>query len=261
MARMGKRTRTSWHPQAVAIVAQTDPQIRRFLRMRLPHHGFRVWEAATATEAMQLVEKRRPDMLILDLGLPDLDGLEVIRRLREWSQVPIVVLSARTEEGEKITALGARADDYVTKPFGLGELVARMHVALRRLVRRGKGTQSPQVPFGIGELQADLRRRGVMVAGRRVDLTPIEYRLLMILIKNAGKTVPQRQLLTDVWGPTRVNQPHHLRVYMARLRGKLEVDPTHPMYLLTEQGIGYRLAAQTGNHLARVRSTPTQPHR
>jgi two-component system KDP operon response regulator KdpE len=215
----------------------------------LPQHGFRVCEAATATEALWATEKRRPDILLLGLGLPDVDGLEVIRRLRTWSQVPIVVLSDRTKEGDKIAALDAGADDYVTKPFGLGELLARMRVALRRSVRRGRGTQGPHVVFAVGELQVDLRRRGVMVAGHRVGLTPVEYRLLMSLIKNAGETVPQRQLLTEVWGPTRVSQPHHLRVYMARLRGKLESDPTQPKYLLTEQGVGYRLAVEVRDRL------------
>ena len=256
--RRAKPTRTSGRPAPLALVVQADPQIRRFLRIALPYHGFRVHEAATATEALRAAEMRRPDILVLGLGLPDGDGLEVIRRLRGWSQVPIVVLSERTKEGDKIAALDAGADDYVTKPFGLGELLARMRVALRRLVRRGKGAQGPHVLFAVGELQVDLRRRGVMVAGHRVSLTPLEYRLLLTLLRSAGKTVPQRQLLTEVWGPNRVSQPHHLRVYMARLRGKLEPDPTHPKYLLTEQGVGYRLAAEVRDRLETEGPLPTE---
>jgi two-component system KDP operon response regulator KdpE len=192
---------------------------------------------------------RRPDILILGLGLPDIDGLEVIRRLRKWSQVPIVVLSARTKEGDKIAALDAGADDYMSKPFGVGELLARMRAALRRVARRGRGAQAPDALSGAGNLQIDLMHRRVMIVGNEVYLTPVEYRLLLALLRSAGKTVPQRQLLTEVWGPTRVNQPHYLRVYIARLRDKLESDPTQPKYLLTEQGVGYRLAAEIRDRL------------
>lgn len=252
-----KPMRTSGGPGPVALVVQADPQIRRFLRIALPHHGFRVCEAATATEALRTAEMRRPDILILGLGLPDADGLEVIRRVRGWSQVPIVVLSARIEEGDKIAALDAGADDYISKPFGMGELLARMRAALRRAARRGRGTQDPDAFAVAGKIQIDLRHRRVMITGNEVHLTPVEYRLLMTLSRNAGRTVPQRQLLTEVWGPARVSQPHHLRVYMARLRGKLESDPTHPKYVLTEHGVGYRLAAEVRDRLETEGPIPT----
>jgi two-component system KDP operon response regulator KdpE len=250
-------TRTSRRPAPVALVVQADPQIRRFLRIALPHHGFRVCEAATATEALRTAEMRRPDILILGLGLPDVDGLEVIRRLREWSQVPIVVLSARIEEGDKIAALDAGADDHISKPFGMGELLARMRAALRRAARRGRGAQDPDGFSVTGKIQIDLRHRRVMITGNEIHLTPVEHRLLMILSRNAGRTVPQRQLLTEAWGPARARQPHHLHVYMARLRGKLESDPTHPKYVLTEQGVGYRLAVESRDRLETQRPVLT----
>ncbi len=228
----------------LVVLVEDDSQIRRFLRMTLPHHGFRLVEAGTAAEGLREAEARQPDLLILDLGLPDLDGLEVIRRLREWSEIPILVLSARGQERDKIAALDAGADDYVTKPFGVGELLARIRVVLRRSLRMGQREQDPGEPFVLGDLQVDLVHRRVTLAGQEIHVTPIEYRLLVTLIKYAGKVVTQRQLLTQVWGPAYAEQAQYLRVYMGQLRRKLEADPTRPRYLLTEQGVGYRLGVE-----------------
>jgi len=225
-----------------AVVIEDDPQIRRFLRTVLPSEGFEVFEAETGTRGLVEAATRKPDVVILDLGLPDLDGVEVIRRVREWSQVPIVILSARTREQEKIAALDAGADDYLTKPFGVGELTARLRVALRHGAARASGAAEPA--FAFGELKVDLAGRRVTLAGREVKLTPIEYRLLALLVKHAGMVVTHRQLLRDVWGPAYVEHTHTLRVHMASLRRKVEADPAQPRYLLTEIGVGYRLAAQ-----------------
>ncbi len=223
----------------MVVVIEDDPQIRRFLRPALSSQGFRVVEAASAEEGLAATSTRQPDIIILDLGLPDLDGIEVIRRLREWTAVPIVVLSARGHEKDKITALDAGADDYVSKPFGVGELLARMRVALRHAAR---GPSEPSdAPFVIRDLRIDLARRRIFVREGEVHLTPIEYKLLAMLARHAGKVLTHRQLLTEVWGPPYADQAHYLRVYMAQLRRKLEADPARPRYLLTEPGVGYRL--------------------
>jgi len=227
---------------SVVIVIEDDPQIRHFLRTTLPNHGYRLYEATTAAEGLREAETRKPDIIILDLGLPDLDGLDVIRRLRGWTGVPIVILSARGQEHDKIAALDAGADDYVSKPFGIGELLARMRVALRHATRTAE--RGDDSPVTVGDLHVDLGHRRVMLAGTEVHLTPIEYRLLATLAKHAGKVLTQRQLLTEVWGPPYTDQAHYLRVYMAMLRRKLEADPTRPKYLLTEAGVGYRLAEE-----------------
>ena len=228
-------------PRYHAVVVEDDPQIRRFLRTVLPDEGFEVFEAETGERGLVEAATRKPDVVILDLGLPDLDGAEVIRRLREWSQVPILVLSARTREQDKIAALDAGADDYLVKPFGVGELMARLRVALRHSAARAGGAAKPTL--AVGELVVDLAARRVLIAGREVKLTPIEWRLLAVLVKHAGMVVTHRQLLRDVWGPAYVEQSHTLRVHMASLRRKLEASPAQPRYLLTEIGVGYRLAA------------------
>jgi two-component system KDP operon response regulator KdpE len=221
------------------LVIEDEPQIRRFLRATLPAHGYRLLEAETAHEGLTQAAMHQPELIILDLGLPDLDGLEVTRRLREWTTVPILVLSARGQETDKVVALDAGADDYLTKPFGIQELLARMRVALRHAARL---TQEPGEPvFTVGELRVDLGHRRVYVADHEVHLTPIEYKLLTILVRYSGRVVTQRQLLQEVWGPHQTNATHYVRVYMGQLRHKLEANPARPRYLVTEPGVGYRL--------------------
>ncbi|MCL4801940.1 MAG: response regulator [Burkholderiales bacterium] len=224
------------------VVIEDDPQIRRFLRTVLPTEGFAVFEAETGERGIVEAATRKPDVVILDLGLPDMDGVTVITRVREWSQVPIVVLSARAQERDKIAALDAGADDYLVKPFGVGELMARLRVALRHSASRKAERGEPA--FACGELSVDLAARRVSLAGREVKLTPIEYRLLAALVKHAGMVVTHRQLLREVWGPAYVEHTHTLRVHMASLRRKIEVDAAQPRYLQTELGVGYRLAAE-----------------
>lgn len=223
----------------VVLVIEDEPQIRRFLRTSLDAHGFEVIEAETGAHGLTEAARRRPECLILDLGLPDIDGVEVIRRFREWSSVPVIVLSARSQEQEKIAALDAGADDYVTKPFGVGELLARLRVALRHAATVDNGS----TVFEADPVRVDLSARRVTVSGRDVHLTPTEYRLLTTLVKHAGKVLTQRFLLKEVWGPAYVERPHYLRIQMANLRQKLEADPAQPKLLLTETGVGYRLAA------------------
>jgi two-component system KDP operon response regulator KdpE len=226
------------HP--VVVVIEDDPQIRRFLRTGLGSHGFEVHEAEGGRAGLTAAENRKPDLVILDLGLPDLDGVEVVKRLRQWTPVPIVVLSARITEGDKIAALDAGADDYLTKPFGLGELLARIRVALRHANRPERA--DAEGVFSVGDLKVDLAHRRVQVRGAEVRLTPIEYRLLTVLVRNAGKVLTHRQLLREVWGPSHIEHTHYLRIYTANLRHKLEADPARPRFLLTESGVGYRLA-------------------
>ena len=221
------------------LVIEDDPPIRRFLRASLSSHEFEVEEAATGREALMLATQRPPDLVILDLGLPDMDGLEIIRRLREWTTVPIVIVSARGQEKDKVAALDAGADDYLTKPFGVGELLARIRVAMRHSSRVG---QQETAEFAVDELKVDLAARRVFVGGNEIHLTPIEYRLLIALVRHAGKVLTHRFLLKEVWGPPYVDQTHYLRIFMANLRRKIEADPARPRYLLTEQGVGYRLA-------------------
>jgi two-component system KDP operon response regulator KdpE len=228
--------------KAVIVVIEDDPQIRRFLRTGLQSHGFEIHEADTGKLGLTEAANRKPDLVILDLGLPDTDGVEVVQRLREWTSMPILVLSARTLETDKIAALDAGADDYLTKPFGLGELLARIRVALRHA--QAGGTQDKEGVFSVAELRVDLPHRRVHRDGAEVHLTPIEYRLLSVLIKHAGKVLTHRQLLKEVWGPGYVERTHYLRIYMANLREKLEADPARPRFLLTEAGVGYRLAAE-----------------
>ena len=229
-------------PDPVVVLIEDEPQIRRFLRATLTGQGYRLFEATTGADGLVEVGSRQPDVVIVDLGLPDIDGIDVIQRLREWSAVPIIVLSARGQERDKVTALDAGADDYVSKPFGAGELLARIRVALRHTA--GASHEADDAAFTVGELRMDLLRRQVFVGDREVRLTPIEYKLLATLVRHAGKVVTHQQLLREVWGPTHTDQAHYVRVYMAHLRHKLEAEPARPRYLLTEPGVGYRLAAE-----------------
>jgi two-component system, OmpR family, KDP operon response regulator KdpE len=224
-------------PSIRVLIVDDEPQIRRFLRTSLSAHGYRVIEASCGKEAIALTTTERPELVLLDLGLPDMDGLEVIRRLREWSPVPIIVVSVRGQEAEKIAALDGGADDYVAKPFGMGELLARIRTALRHRLQ----AEVEEPVFHSAGLSVDLVRRVVTVDGREVKLTPKEYDLLRILVTHAGKVITHRHLLREVWGPTSVYETHYLRVYIGQLRQKLEPDPAQPQYILTEPGVGYRL--------------------
>ena len=224
------------------VLIEDEPQIRRFLRAALGGNGYRLFEASNAQEGLAEVATRRPDLVILDLGLPDLDGLSVLGQLREWSSVPVIVLSARGQERDKIAALDGGADDYVSKPFSMGELLARMRVALRRRDQVGEGAAGSV--FSVGTLRVDLAGRHVQVDGKEVHLTPIEYKLLTALVRHAGKVLTHRQLLQEVWGPSRTEDSQSLRFYVAQLRRKLEAVPARPRYLLTEPGVGYRLTAE-----------------
>ena len=232
-------------PNPTAIVIEDEPQIRRFVRGALEAEGWQVHEAGTLREGLTAAGTRQPDLLVLDLGLPDGDGISLISDVRSWSSVPIIVLSARTEEADKIAALDAGADDYLTKPFGTGELLARVRAALRRPRAAGGGAQGEdgsETAFRFGEIEVDRPARLVRRAGVEVHLTPTEYRLLGVLVANAGRVMTQRQLLREVWGPMHDEQSHYLRIYMGHLRQKLEADPAQPRHLLTETGVGYRLA-------------------
>ena len=221
------------------VVIEDDPQIRRFLRTGLSTEPFRIFEAETGRAGLVEAATRKPDLVIVDLGLPDLDGVEVVAELREWYTRPIIILSARSNEQEKIKALDAGADDYLTKPFGIGELLARIRAALRRAARdAGVAAESS---FEYGDIRVDLAARRVQRGGNDVHLTPNEYRLLAALVRYAGKVCTHRHLLAEVWGPSHVEHGHYLRIYMAQLRHKLEADPTNPRFLRTEAGVGYRL--------------------
>ena len=218
------------------VVVEDEKQIRRFVRSALETEGCRVFEAETGKQGLVEAGTRKPDLIVLDLGLPDLDGVEFIRDLRGWSAVPILILSARSTENDKIVALDAGADDYLTKPFGVGELLARVRALLRRQGKNSEG--SPVVSFG--DIQADLSKRVVTRNGESLHLTQIEYRLLAILMANPGKVLTHRHLLREVWGPSFVESNHYLRVYVGHLRQKLEADPAQPKHILTETGVGYR---------------------
>jgi len=223
----------------VVLVIEDEPQMRRFLHTALESHDFRPVEATTAREGLAQATSRNPDVILLDLGLPDGDGIDLTRQIREWSRTPIIVISARGKEDDKIAALDAGADDYLTKPFGVGELMARLRVALRHAAQPADG--GPEPVFTVGDLRVDLVRRQVFVRGGEVHLTPTEYKLLTLLVRHAGKVLTHRQLLKEVWGPNAVEHAHYVRVYMTQLRRKVEADATRPRYLLTEPGVGYRL--------------------
>lgn len=227
-------------PLASIVLIEDDPQIRRFLVAALEIHGYAPHEAATATEGLRQVTMRQPDLVILDLGLPDASGLDLIKRLREWYTRPILVLSARTQEHDKVAALDCGADDYLTKPFGIEELLARLRVALRHLAGQHAGDASGRIEAG--GLLIDAGARRVFKNGSDVHLTPREYQLLLALASQRGKVLTHRQLLREVWGPPHVESPHYLRIYMRALRAKIEDDPARPRWLLTEIGVGYRFA-------------------
>ena len=226
----------------LVLVVEDEPQLRRYLRTTLTANGYRMEEALGGEEALRLAAALRPDLVLLDLGLPDLDGLEVTQRLREWSPVPIIVVSARGQEEDKIRALDRGADDYLTKPFGSGELLARIRVALRHAEGRAGGGESPVLAWS--DVRVDIAGREVTRGGEAVHLTPHEFKLLAVLARHAGKVLTHRQLLQDVWGGAAGAQPHYLRVYMAQLRHKLEEDPARPKHLVTELGVGYRLKVE-----------------
>ncbi len=225
--------------KGLILLIEDDTQMQRLLRIILQGHGYRLVESSTGQEGIMQAATRAPDIILLDLGLPDIDGLEVTRRLREWSDVSIIVISAREQEMDKIKALDAGADDYLTKPFGAGELMARIRVAMRHRAMRRAGQQGSA--FILDNLRVDLTRRQVFLSEKEVHLTPIEYKLLTVLIKNAGKVLTHSQLLKEVWGPPYLKETQYLRVYMTQLRHKLEADPARPRFLINEPGIGYRL--------------------
>jgi two-component system, OmpR family, KDP operon response regulator KdpE len=225
--------------KGIILLIEDEPQMQRFLRIVLQGQGYCFIEAQTGQEGLVQAATRSPDIILLDLGLPDIDGLEVTRRLREWSDIPIIVLSAREQEQDKIKALDAGADDYLTKPFGAGELLARIRVATRHKVMRQSTTGEPV--FILDNLRVDMSRRQVFLNEQEVHLTPIEYKLLTVLIQNAGKVVTHNQLLKEAWGPSYTKETQYLRVYMTQLRHKLELDPARPRFLINEPGIGYRL--------------------
>jgi two-component system, OmpR family, KDP operon response regulator KdpE len=226
-------------PQAVVLLIEDDVPMRRFLRTALRAHAWRVIEAATAREGLAQAAGRNPDLILLDLGLPDGDGLEIAPRLRRSTRAPIIVISARGREQDKVVALDLGADDYLTKPFGVPELLARMRVALRHASRPADAPEAPV--FEAGQVRVDLVRRRVYRAGEEIHLTPTEYKLLATMIRHAGRVATHRQLLEEVWGANYAGQTHYLRVYMAQLRHKLEPDPARPRLLATEPGVGYRL--------------------
>lgn len=221
------------------LLIEDEQQMRRFLRISLQSQGYRLIESSTAHEGLLLAASRNPEVVLLDLGLPDMDGLEVTTRLREWTQTPIIIISAREQEQDKVKALDAGADDYLTKPFNANELLARIRVALRHTIR-GR-LERPQPVFTLDTLRVDLSRRQVFLDDKEVHLTPLEYKLLTVLIRHAGKVITHRQLLTEVWGQAHASEIQYLRVYMTQLRHKLEADPARPKFLMNEPGVGYRL--------------------
>jgi len=225
---------------ALILLVEDEPQMRRFLRVALEGSGYRYLEAGTGQEGLALAVQHRPEAILLDLGLPDMDGLDLVTRLREWSRIPVIVISARGQETDKVGALDAGADDYLTKPFGTRELLARVRVALRHA-----GPEAQQEPvFVLDRWRVDLAKRQVLMDGKEVHLTPLEYSLFTTLIRHAGKVVTHRQLLKEVWGGAAGAQPLYLRVYMTQLRHKLEAEPSRPKYLQTEPGVGYRLRTE-----------------
>ncbi len=227
--------------EPLVLVIEDDRQIRRFLKASLATQAYRLVETDKGREGLSLAASHVPDVVVLDLGLPDMDGTEVIRELRKWTAVHVIIISARGQERDKIAALDAGADDYLTKPFGVGELLARIRVALRRSAER-PGPQEETGTLRVGDLEVDLEAHRTFLAGKDLHLTPIEYRLLTVLMRNAGKVLTHTYLLSEVWGPGRADQSHYVRIYMAGLRRKIERDPARSRYIFTEIGVGYRFA-------------------
>ena len=225
------------------LIVEDDPSLQKFLRVTLETQDYKIIQATRGEEALRHAATAQPDLIILDLGLPDIDGVQVTRRLREWTAVPIIIVSARGKEHDKVEGLDAGADDYLTKPFGVGELLARVRVAIRRAATVNPDTGDPV--FEVPGLRVDLSKREVKVSDRTVHLTPNEFKLLAVMVKNAGRVMTHRQLLREVWGPGSSEESHYLRVYMNQLRQKLEKDAARPRYLLTEPGVGYRLQSES----------------
>ncbi|MBF0110955.1 MAG: response regulator [Magnetococcales bacterium] len=230
-------------PQNVVLI-EDEKMIRRYVAMALSASGFKVWESETAEQGLLETASRRPDLIILDLGLPDRDGVDVIREMRLWCEIPILVLSVRTEEVQKVAALDAGADDYLTKPFGVPELQARIRAVLRRRSRQDGGGDIEEGIFEFGNIQVDMIHRRVKRGEQPIHLTPIEYQILTLLVANVGRVLTHRFILQKVWGPDYVDRPHYLRVFMAGLRRKIEENSSNPKHLMTEIGIGYRLVRQ-----------------
>ena len=231
--------------EAKILLVEDEQQIRRFLRVTLSSSGYKLIEASAGQEGLMLAATEKPDLIILDLGLPDMDGLDFTRQLREWCTTPVIVLSARGQEGDKISALDAGADDYLTKPFGTGELLARMRVAFRHSDR--VKPDSNQTSYSFGNITLDLAKRQVLKDGQELHLTPIEYKLLTLLVRHAGKVLTHKQLLKEIWGDAYAEEHHYLRVYMGQLRHKLEENAARPKHLITEPGVGYRLKTETSD--------------
>ncbi|MFO7730346.1 MAG: response regulator [Spirochaetia bacterium] len=225
----------------LVLVVEDDPPIKNFLRTSLKNHDYRLLLVEKGAEAISMTASHMPDLILLDLGLPDIDGIEVIRQLRSWSRIPIVVVSAREQERSKIEALDSGADDYLTKPFSIGELLARIRVALRHSQMSGSENPGQNTEFRVGDLIVDMEHRRVKASGQAVHLTPTEYKIVALLAKHAGKVLTHRFILKEIWGPSSEGESQYLRVFMANLRRKIEPDPTQPRYLITEIGVGYRL--------------------
>lgn len=238
-------------PLTTALVIDDEPQIRRLLRITLENNGFRVFDAANGQDGLVQAAQCRPDVILLDLGLPDMDGVAVLKRLREWSQAPVIILSVRDRENDKVVALDAGADDYITKPFGTHELLARLRVACRHTLG-----PTDLVVFRSGDLEVDLSARVVKVKGREVRLTETEYDLLHLLVQHSGKVLTHQQILREIWGPDQLEQTHYLRVYIAHLREKLEAIPARPELIITEPAVGYRLIEKEPTEQAAARKAP-----
>ncbi|MGV3525350.1 MAG: response regulator [Candidatus Sericytochromatia bacterium] len=236
------------------LIIEDDKPILNFLKSSLLNKGYKVTAVESGEEGLSQAAQNVPDMIITDLGLPDMDGLEVVSRLREWTDLPIIILSAREKEKDKVEALDRGADDYLTKPFGLNELLARIRVSLRHATRI-KGASPEKTEYSVGDLRIDLAARRIFKANEEIHLTAIEYKLLSTMVRHMGKVLTQRYLLNEVWGPECVEHPQYLRVYMASLRRKLEEDTAHPKYIITEQGIGYRFADEIEENAAEAAIT------